>query len=274
MEYVVLKNKVEMPVLGFGTYFPKVSDTKDAVLCALKNGYRSLDTAKWYVNEIEVGKAIKESGIPREELFITCKVEPNEYYKTMNDIYDTLNRLDTTYLDLILIHWPSNNMLETYRALEKMYDRGIARAIGISNFNEELCDYLLANCRIKPQVNQIETHLYFQEKKMHKYLKQKRIHHESWSPFSEGVLKVLEDETVIKMAKKYNKKPSQLLLRFMIQKDIIVIPRSKDPKHIKENIVVFDFTIDDKDIKVLEKLDKKQQLSGWPSLMKTETMYK
>lgn len=273
MEYVVLNNKVKMPILGFGTYFPKVSETKDAVLEALNNGYRSLDTAKWYINELEVAKAIKESGVKREDLFITCKVEPNGYFKTMNDIYDTLNRLDTTYLDLILIHWPAGDILESYKALETMYDRKIARAIGISNFNTELCDFLLNNCRIKPQVNQIETHLYFQEKKMHKYLKSKKIYHESWSPFAEGVLDVFNNELVLKLAKKYKKKPSQILLKFLIQSDVIVIPRSTDPKHIKENIKVFDFTIDDKDMKLLKKEDRKQQLSGWPVVMKSETDY-
>jgi len=217
MEYVVLNNKVEMPILGFGTYFPKVSDTKESVLTALKNGYRSLDTAKWYLNELEVAKAIRESGVKREDLFITCKVEANEYYKTMNDIYDTLNRLGTTYLDLILIHWPTENALEAYRALETMYNRGIARAIGLSNFNADLCDYILNNCKIKPQVNQIETHLYFQETKMHKYLKTKKIYHESWSPFAEDVLDVLKNEEVIKLSKKYKKTPAQILLRNLIK---------------------------------------------------------
>ena len=273
MEYVTLRNKVKMPLLGFGTYFPRVADTKDAVCTALKNGYRSLDTAKWYVNEKEVAKAIKDSGVKREDLFITCKVEANGYFKTMNDIYDTLYRLDTTYLDLILIHWPTENMLEAYKALETMYDRGIARAIGISNFNEELCDYLLSNCRIKPHVNQIETHLYFQEKKMHKYLKSKRICHESWSPLAEGKLDLLKDETVLELAKKYKKKPSQILLRFLIQNNIVVIPRSQDENHIKENFNVFDFEIDDKDMKKLSKLDKRQQLSGWPKIMASETKY-
>lgn len=273
MQYFKLNNGVEIPMLGFGTYFINVSDTYDAVYTALKNGYRLLDTAKWYVNETEVARAIKDSGINRKDLFITCKVESKGFINTIRDIEDTLNKLDTDYLDLILIHWPEGNVLETYNALEEMYEKGFARAIGLSNFNEELTDYIISNCKIKPQVNQIETHIYFQEKKMHEYLLKKDICHESWSPFAEGTLDVFNDQVICKIAKKYNKKASQIMLKYFIQKNIVVIPRSTNYEHIKENLEVFDFEIDNEDMQLIEQLDKRKQLSEWPQIMKCETKY-
>lgn len=273
MEYIELNNNVKMPILGFGTYFEHAIDTKDAVLCALKEGYRSLDTAKWYVNEQEVEKAIKESQIARKDLFITCKVESKGYQNTINDVYDSLKKFDTDYFDLILIHWPAGDILDTYRALEYLYKNKIARAIGISNFNEQYCEYILNNCKIKPQVNQIETHLYFQAKKMNEYLVNNNIIHESWSPFGEGKINIFSDPAVINIAKKYNKKESQIILRYLIQKNIVVIPRSTNPEHIKENFNVFDFKLDDEDMNTLESLDKKKRVSGWPESMKIEEIY-
>lgn len=273
MEYVTLNNGVKMPILGFGTYFLNVSNTEEAVYNALMCGYRQLDTAKWYVNEKEVAHAIKRSNIDRKDLFITCKIESKGYHDTILDIQDTLKKLETDYLDLILIHWPSGDILGTYKALEEMYSKKITKAIGLSNFNEELCDYILQNCTIKPQINQIETHIYFQQKKMHNYLEKNNIYHESWSPFAEGLLNVFNELLIIELSKKYNKTAAQIMLRFLIQKNIIVIPRSIDINHIKENINVFDFTIDNTDIIEIEKLDKRQQLSGWPTIMKDETNY-
>ena len=273
MEYITLNNGVKMPILGFGTYFINILDTENSVYNALKCGYRSLDTAKWDRNEIEVEKAIKRSNINRNDIFITCKVESKGYNDTIKDIMDTLNKFNTDYLDLILIHWPEGDVLQAYRALEEMYERRIARAIGISNFNEELCNYILDNCKIKPQVNQIETHIYFQEKKMNRYLKNNNIYHEAWSPFAEGLLDVFNNETVIYLAKKYKKKASQIILRFLIQKNIIVIPKSTNLEHIKENIDIFNFKINNDDIKLLEQLDRKKQLSGWPKIMESETKY-
>ena len=273
MEYVYLNNGIKIPILGFGTYFPNILDTEESVYLALKSGYRHLDTAKWYANEKEVANAIKRSGIKREELFITCKIESKGYNDTINDIYDTLNKLQTDYLDLILIHWPANNILDTYKALEFMYEKKIARSIGLSNFNEELCNHILNNCNIKPQVNQIETHIYFQEKKMHDYLNSVNICHEGWSPFAEGMLDVFNDQLIVSLSNKYKKKTSQVMLRFMIQKGIVVIPRSKNKEHIEENIDVFDFKISDEDMLKIENIDKRKQLSNWPTIMKCETYY-
>ena len=163
--------------------------------------------------------------------------------------------------------------MDTYKALEYLYENKKVKAIGISNFNEELCEILLKNCKIKPQVNQIETHIYFQEKKMNKYLKEKNICHEAWSPCAEGLLNLFEDETIKEISKKYKKTTAQIMLKFFIQKEIVVIPRSTNIEHIKENINVFDFKLEENDIKKIEKIDKRQQLSGWPSYMEVETKY-
>lgn len=280
MEYIKLNNGIEMPLIGFGTYFgtnmEEVNKTKESIEYALKNGYRLLDTAKWYNNEEIVGEAIRNSEIKREELFITSKIECKGFIETLKNVEDTLKKLNTEYLDLILIHWPEGtieNIIETYKALEELYKLKIAKSIGISNFNEELCEIILNNCKITPQVNQIETHIYFQEKKMNKYLNEKNICHQSWSTFGEGLINIFEDETIKNIAKKYEKSPSQIMLKFFIQKNISVLPRSTNKEHIKENINVFDFKLKKEDIEKIEKLDKKMQVSGWPGIMKTETKY-
>ena len=273
MKYIKLNNGIKMPILGFGTYFNDNYKTYDSVFNALKIGYRQFDTAKWYNNEYEVAKAIKDSNIQRKDLFITCKIECKTYDEVINDINDTLKIFNTNYLDLILIHWPTNNILDAYKALEFMYKKKIAKAIGVSNFNQELCDYILENASIKPQLNQIEIHIYFQEKKMHKYLQDNNIYHEAWSQFGEGLINVFNDPVINRLAKKYNKTPAQIMLRFLIQNNIIVIPRSTNIEHMKENIDVFDFNISDFDIKEIEKVDKKMQLSTWPTCMSIETNY-
>ena len=270
---LVMQNKEEIPILGYGTYILNLDDVYPSVLYALQSGYRMLDTAKWYNNEIYVGMAIKDSKVNRKDIFITSKVEDLGYDETINNVYETLNYFDTDYLDLVLIHWPTNNVFETYRALEDLVDKGVIKSIGVSNFHEELCEELLKVCRIKPQVNQIETHIYFQEVKMNKYLNKKKILHESWAPFAEGYMDMLHDEVLIDIGKKYKKSPAQVILRFLIQKNIIVIPKSTNKDHIKENLEVFDFELDKDDIKKIEELDRKEQYSSFPTNMKVETYY-
>lgn len=273
MDHVILNNGYKMPIIGFGTYFPTHEYTEEAVYNALCLGYKMLDTAKWYNNETIVGKAIKRSGILRSDIFITCKIECGSYDDTIKNVYDSLDKLGTDYFDLILIHWPTNDYLETYRALEDLYVKGIAKCIGVSNFNEKLCTYLLSVCRIKPQVNQIETNVYFQELKMNSYLNRVGIQHEGWATFCEGYCDMFKDKTLIDIGNKYNKSPAQVALRFFIQKNIIVLPRSHNINHIKENLEVFDFNLDDHDMKTIESLDKKRQYSGWPQTMLEETYY-
>ena len=270
---VTLNNGVKMPILGFGTYFPNLVETEESVYCALMNGYRHLDTARWYKNEDLVANAIRRSGVKREELFITGKVESNGYERTKKDILTTMNDLGVDYLDLLLIHWPSGNDLDTYRCLEEFYREGKVRAIGLSNFNQRQCEEIISHCEIFPQVNQIETHIYFQEDKMHSFLQKVNIYHESWAPFAEGYMGMLEDETLLKIAKKYKKNVAQVILRFLIQQNIIVIPKSTKEGHIKENLDIFDFELSQEDFDRIRSLDRKEQYSPFPLCMKEETNY-
>jgi len=273
---IKLENGNEMPILGFGTYM-LCDSTKmyESILCALKSGYKMLDTAKWYNNEHIVGDAIRDSGIRREDLFITSKQMTNTYEETIKNVEDTLNKFHTNYLDLVLIHWPTQKNLnkETYRALEDLVDKGIIKSIGISNYNQEQCEELLKECRIKPQVNQIETHVYFQENKMNEYLKNNNIVHESWAPFCEGYLGLLQDKKLEEIGNKYNKTIAQIALRFLLERNIIVIPKSTNIDHIKENLEIFDFKLNKEDFEEIVKLDKKALYSGWPENMKVETKY-
>ena len=268
-----LRNGEEMPMFGFGTYFTDNSKCMDSVLCALKSGYRMLDTAAWYNNIELVAEAIKKSKIKRENIYITYKVLPGKYQDIVDDVFKTMDILDTTYLDLVLIHWPYQNVMDSYHALEDLYNAGIVKAIGVSNYDHILLEKVIKLARFKPAVNQIETHIYFQETKMHKYLEEKDIVHESWAPFAEGYLGLLEDKKISEIAKKYNKTNAQIILRFLIQKNIVVIPKSTNKNHIKENIKIFDFELEEKDMKKIEKLDKKQQYSNWPDNMAIETIY-
>jgi len=268
-----LRNGEEMPMIGFGTYFTDNSKCMESVLAALKSGYRMLDTATWYNNIELVAEAIKKSKVKRENIYITYKVLPGGYQDIVDDIFKTMETLNTTYLDLVLLHWPQGYILDSYKALEDLYNAGIVKAIGVSNYDHILLDKILNKVRFKPMVNQIETHIYFQETKMHRYLEQKEIVHESWAPFAEGYLGLLEDKKIAEIAKKYNKTPAQVILRFLIEKDIVVIPKSTNKDHIKENIKIFDFKLEEKDIKAIEKLDKKEQYSSWPGNMAIETIY-
>lgn len=275
MKNVKLNNGLSMPILGFGTYFPNINDTEEAVFCALMLGYRHLDTARWYRNEGYVRRAIERSGVEREKLFITGKVESNGYRRVLYDTFITMRNLGVEYLDLLLLHWPNGAKvdLSSYRALEYLYKSGKVKAIGLSNFNSMQCDFILKNCGIKPQVNQIETHVYFQQKKMSKYLNDNDICHESWAPFAEGYMGMLEDAILLSIAEKHNKSVAQVILRYFLQKKIVIIPKSTKPLHIKENVDIFDFKLDSDDMKKIEKLDKKQMYSKFPTSMVEETKY-
>lgn len=268
-----LRNGEEMPMIGFGTYFIDIANCEEAVKNALKSGYRMLDMAAWYNNTCQVAEAIKKSKVKREDIYITYKVLPSRYQDIVDDVFKTMDILDTTYLDLVLLHWPYGNVYEQYKALEDLYNAGIVKAIGVSNYDHILLDKLLNCCKFKPMVDQIETHIYFQETKMKSYLDAKEIVHESWSPFAEGYLGILQDETIAEIAKKYNKTSAQVILRFLIEKDMVVIPKSINKDHIKENIKIFDFKLDEEDIKKIEKLDRKKQYSSWPENMAIETIY-
>jgi len=269
MKAIELNNSIKMPMLGLGTYYLVGKKCTDIVLKAIESGYRLIDTAAWYNNEKEVGEAIRNSSVDREELFITTKISNcTDYESALKRIEESFDRLGLDYIDLMLVHWPEGNYIEVYKALEYYYEQGKIKAIGVSNYNKELLESLLKHCKIKPVINQIETHIYFQQPSLHKYMKDNNIAHEAWSQFGEGHLKVLEDDLIIKLSKKYNKTPAQITLNYLINKDIIVIPRTSNYERLKENINVFDFELEKEDIKKIEKLNINKQVSGWPSYMK------
>ena len=271
MEYVILNNNIKMPVLGFGTY--GTSNTYKDVLNALKVGYRLIDTAQWYNNEEEVGRAIVDSNIDRKEIFITSKTITSGYQETIDGIAKSLEKLKTDYIDLMLIHWPMGNDIETYKALEYCYKEGKIKAIGLSNFNEEECLNIINNCQVVPAINQIETHIFWQQKKMHKFLRENKIYHEAYSPFGEGFNNIFENQTIKEIAKKYKKTPAQIMLKFLIMEDIIVIPKSSKIERMKENIAIFDFTLQEEDINIIRSLDIKKSCSNWPQSMSIEKNY-
>ncbi len=259
MKNVTLNNGVEMPILGFGVY--QMNDLKEcerSVLDALEIGYRSIDTAAAYHNEEAVGKAIKNSGVPREELFITTKlwIQDAGYEKAKKAFETSLKKLGLDYLDLYLIHQPFNDVYGSWRAMEELYKEGKIRAIGVSNFRpDRLMDFILYN-EIVPAVNQIETHPYFQQIDNQKFLKENKVQHESWSPLGMGKLNVFEDKLLLAIAAKHNKSVAQVVLRWLIQRDIVVIPKSVHKNRIEENFNVFDFTLTEQEMEQIKTLDQ------------------
>ena len=232
-------------------------------------GYRHIDTAQFYFNEKEVGDAIRLSKIPRNQIFITTKTSTIGYLATKKGIEDSLKNFGFPYFDLILIHWPNGDDIGTYKALEEAYKQGKCRAIGLSNFNEREFLQIYNNFQTKPTVNQIETHLYFNQKKMHNFLLKYKCIHESWSPFGGSGAYILQDKTLGMVAMKYNKTPAQILLRFLLHLGMIVIPKSSNKNRMIENINIFNFKLMDEDIKLLSSLDTGRG-KGWPHGMSEE----
>ncbi|MCC7149194.1 MAG: aldo/keto reductase [Saprospiraceae bacterium] len=258
MKNVTLNNGVEMPILGFGVYqMTDLQECERSVRDALEIGYRSIDTAAAYHNEEAVGKAIKESGIPREELFITTKlwIQDAGYEKAKKAFETSLKKLGLDYLDLYLIHQPFNDVYGSWRAMEELYKEGKIRAIGVSNFRpDRLMDFMLYN-EVKPVINQIETHPFFQQIENNKFLRDNKVQHESWAPFGQGKLNVFDNRLLIDIAKKHNKTVAQIVLRWLIQRDIVVIPKSVHKERISENFNVFDFVLSNQDMEAIKTLD-------------------
>lgn len=270
MKQITLNNGLQMPQLGLGVYQVENDITAEVVTTAFKAGYRSIDTAQFYDNEIGVGQAIKKSKIPREELFITTKVwnSHHGYDKTMEAFENSLTNLQLDYIDLYLIHWPmpmKDKYVETYRALENLYKEGRVKAIGVSNFHIEHLDRILDECEIKPVVNQVECHPYFQQTALKAFCQEHDIYLEAWSPLSRGA--VFDHDVIQTLAKKYNKTPAQIVLRWHIQEDTIVIPKSVTPSRIKENIDVFDFSLTNEEMKEIRSIDKNQRAGREPNEM-------
>jgi diketogulonate reductase-like aldo/keto reductase len=265
-ETITLHNGVKMPQLGFGVFKVKNgNETVESVKKAVEVGYRAIDTAAIYENEEGVGQAIRECGVPREELFITSKVWNTEqgYETTLKAFEDSLNRLGLEYLDLYLIHWPGKDKyLETWRALEKLYKDGKVKAIGVSNFHVHHLENLLANSEVKPVVNQIELHPLLTQVEIRDYCAKHEIKVESWSPLGRGNL--LEEPTINHIAKKHGKSPAQVLIRWHLQHDLVVIPKSITPSRIKENAQVFDFSLSLNEMNQIDALNKNERFGSNP----------
>lgn len=257
MEYVTLNNGVKMPVLGYGVYQVTKEECEKCVLDALSAGYRLIDTAQSYFNEEEVGNAIIKSGIPRNEIFLTTKVwiEHYGYEETKKSIEESLRKLKTDYLDLVLLHQPFSDVYGAYQALEDLYEQGKIRAIGISNFYADRMVDLASFAKIKPMVNQIEIHIFNQQKELKEWADKYDIQLEAWAPFGEGRKGTFDNEIIQEIADKYDKTTAQVMLRWQLQRGIVVIPKSVHKERMIENFNVFDFVLTHDDMQKIAALD-------------------
>ncbi|WP_413372932.1 aldo/keto reductase [Paenibacillus taichungensis] len=263
MQTVTLNNGVKMPIIGFGVYqVPDAEECENAVYEALMAGYRLIDTASGYLNEEAVGRAIKRSGIPREELFITTKlwVQDANYERAKLSFAKSLKKLELDYLDLYLIHQPFGDYYGAWRAMEELYREGKIKAIGVSNFlPDRLMDLIMHN-EIVPAVNQIETHPFYQQTESAAFMKEQGVQHQSWAPFAEGLNNMFSNEVLVSIAEKHNKSVAQVVLRWLVQRQIVVIPKSTKKERIIENFDIFDFELSTADIEQISALDTRESL--------------
>ena len=262
MEYVKLNNGVKMPILGYGVYQTPPEETERCILEVLETGYRSIDTAQAYYNEEGVGNALAKCGIPREEIFITTKVWISNagYEKAKESIRESLRKLQTDYVDLLLIHQPFGDYYGTYRAMEEAYKEGKARALGVSNFYPDRYLDLFHFAEIKPAVNQVETYVFQQQKTARKYMEKYGTQVMSWGPFAEGKNDYFQNPVLKEIGDKHGKSVAQTALRFLIQNEVIVIPKSVHKNRMEENFNVFDFILTEEEMKRIEALDTGESL--------------
>lgn len=258
MEYIKLNNELQCPVIGIGTFTLTPKDAQNSVREALKIGYSLVDTANAYVNERAVGRGITESGIKREEVFLSTKLWPSEY-ENPNAVDETLERLGVDYVDLLYIHQPAGNWLAGYRQLEKAYKEGKAKSIGISNFEGKYIAELETEWEIVPQFIQVEAHPYFTQKELRKTLDKYGIKLMSWYPLGHGDKSLMEETVFVKLGKKYGKSPAQVILRWHTQMGFVVIPGSKNVDHIKDNIDIMDFKLTDNEMNEIAQLDREKR---------------
>lgn len=258
MEYVTLNNGVKMPMAGIGTFLLSPDEAEASVLNALENGYRLIDTANAYVNEKAVGRAMKKSGVPREEIFLETKLWP-AFYEQEDAVEKTLERLDTDYIDLLLIHQPAGNYIAGYRQMEKAYKEGKVKAIGLSNFSEKMIREILEICEVKPAILQTEVHPYSQEKQLKEFLEREGMVIQAWYPLGHGDKALIQEPVFTELAEKYHKSNAQIILRWHIQSGNIVIPGSKNPDHIKDNFDLFDFTLTDEEMDRIAAMDQQKR---------------
>ena len=260
MKYATLSNGVQMPMLGYGVYQVTPQECERCVLDALAVGYRSLDTAQSYFNEEQVGSAIRKSGVPRQEIFLTTKVwvEHYGYEAARASVLASMDKLQTDYLDLVLLHQPFGDYYGAYRALEDLYDAGKLRAIGVSNFYPDRLVDLASFARIAPMVNQVEIHPYHQQTEALSWMEKYHAQPEAWAPFGEGRGGLFQDPTLAAIGRKYGKTVAQVVLRWHLQRGVVVIPKSTHKERMQENLNVFDFALTDAEMAVIAGLDKKQ----------------
>lgn len=267
--YVKLNNGVEMPMAGIGTFLLSPQEAEASCISALQDGYRLIDTANAYVNEKAVGRAMKKSGIAREEIFLETKLWPS-FYNDVDAVEKTLQRLDTDTIDLLLIHQPAGNYIAGYRLMEQAYKAGKVRAIGLSNFNEEQIREILSVCEVRPAVLQTEIHPYSQEKGLKEFLSKEDIVIQAWYPLGHGAAALLQEPVFAKLAEKYGKSNAQIILRWHIQAGNVVIPGSKNPEHIRANFDLFDFELTAEEMQEVQKLNKdKRYYTSTPELLKS-----
>lgn len=263
MEYVKLNNGIEMPLISFGVYQIPKEDTKRCVLDAIKSGYRGIDTAQSYFNESEVGDAIVECGVPREELFITTKVwiDHYGYEECKASVEESLRKLKTDYLDLCLLHQPFSDYYGAYRALEELYVEGKIKAIGVSNFYpDRLTDICMFDRKVIPAVNQVEVNPFNAQWCAQENMEKHGVKMEAWAPFGEGRNNLFTNETLVSIGKKYNKSSAQVMLRWLIQRGVIVACKSTHIERMQENINVFDFELTEEDMNSIKTLDTSNSL--------------
>jgi 2,5-diketo-D-gluconate reductase A len=263
MHKVVLNNGVEMPILGFGVY--QITDPEECETCvyeALQTGYRLIDTAAAYLNEEAIGKAIKRSGVAREEIFVTTKlwIQDAGYESAKQAFEESLTKLQLDYLDLYLIHQPYGDVYGSWRAMEELYREGRIRAIGVSNFQPDRVMDLIVHNKVAPAVNQVETHPFCQQVEAQRFMQENNVQIESWGPFAEGRNNIFENETLLSIARKHNKTVAQIILRWLIQRDIVAIPKTVHKERIIENLSVFDFELSPEDMDAILTLDTKGSL--------------
>ncbi|MGT2711601.1 aldo/keto reductase [Streptococcus oriscaviae] len=262
MQEITLNNGVTIPILGFGVFQIPAAETKQAVLDAISAGYRHFDTAQAYANEREVGQAIAESGLPREEFFITSKVwlDNYGYEKARQSVLDSLEKMGLDYLDLMLLHQPFSDYYGAYRALEDLYREGKLRAIGVSNFYPDRLSDLAAFTEITPQVNQVETHPFNQQIFAQENMIKNKVQIESWATFAEGRNGIFTNPVLEEIGRKYGKSTAQVMVRWQVQRGIVCLTKTVKPERMRENLDVFDFELSDEDMKAIAGLDTKTSL--------------
>ena len=267
MKYKTLNNGLQMPMVGLGVYNVSERETQRVVEDAISTGYRSIDTAAMYYNEKGVGDAVRACGISREELFITTKICDSCYTRedTLRSVSRSMKLLGLDYVDLMLIHWPVGNPTVMWHALEELYEKGVFKAIGVSNFYPNTFPKIVNDAKVIPAVNQCETHVLYQQRKMMEYLKPYDVALEAWSPLAVGRRGIFKNPVLLRVGEKYGKTAAQIALKFLIQNGVIVIPKTIHKERMAENIDLFDFVLSEEDLRAIRLLDTGRNVTGWPS---------